>query len=215
VRFTGRGAHASVPETAANPHYAAARFLLALEALPMPESVAFGPATVAPTLYRSDQTSANVIPEVVRLTLEARTIPGDDPAELAARLAAAAEQAAAGSGDVRAETEIHTAHWRAYTGYERSFPAVFPAFELPEDHAVLRGARAALEGALGRVVPVFLWRFATDGGHFMAAGIPTVGYGPGDERLAHTTAERIGLDELAEGLLGNAALAASLGDVCL
>lgn len=62
-------------------------------------------------------------------------------------------------------------------------------------------------------MPVDLWRFATDGGHFMAAGIPTIGFGPGDERLAHTTEERIDLDQLARGLLGNAALCARLGEV--
>jgi acetylornithine deacetylase/succinyl-diaminopimelate desuccinylase-like protein len=183
--------------------------------MPMPESVAFGAATVAPTSYRTDQTSTNVIPEVVTLTLDARTIPGDDPARLVGQVAEAADRAAAGAGRVAAETTIVPAHWRSYTGFEMEYPSVFPAFELPEDHPVLLAARSALEEAFGRPVPVYLWRFATDGGHFVEAGIPTFGFGPGDERLAHTTEERIGLGELAEGLLGNAALAARLGDTAL
>jgi len=56
-------------------------------------------------------------------------------------------------------------------------------------------------------------RCATDGGHFHAAGIPTIGYGPGDETLAHTIEERIDLDDLVAGLVGNAALAARLGEM--
>jgi acetylornithine deacetylase/succinyl-diaminopimelate desuccinylase-like protein len=62
-------------------------------------------------------------------------------------------------------------------------------------------------------VPVTTWRFATDGGHFAAAGIHTLGFGPGREELAHTFEERISLDELRQGLLGNAALLTRLGQL--
>jgi acetylornithine deacetylase/succinyl-diaminopimelate desuccinylase-like protein len=36
-----------------------------------------------------------------------------------------------------------------------------------------------------------VWRFATDGRFTAARGIPTIGFGPGDENLAHTTLEHI------------------------
>jgi len=211
VRFTGRGAHASVPEIGRNPHYAAARFLLALEAMPMAASPALGAASVAPTLYRTDQTSPNVIPEQVTLTLDWRTVPEEGAEQVLARVSAlAVAEAPAG---VTVEARIPQARWRTYTGLDRMLPSAHSAFELAEAHTLVQAARAALEAVYDADVPVYLWRFATDGSHFMAAGIPTVGFGPGDERLAHTTEERIGLDELARGLLGNAALCARLGEV--
>ena len=45
-----------------------------------------------------------------------------------------------------------------------------------------------------------VWSFATDGGHLMAAGIPTIGFGPGDETLAHTNQERLELSQLKEAM---------------
>ena len=52
--------------------------------------------------------------------------------------------------------------------------------------------------------------FATDGGHLFAAGIPCIGFGPGDERLAHTNREHVAIADLHEAAIGNAVLAAAL-----
>jgi len=60
-------------------------------------------------------------------------------------------------------------------------------------------------------VNVIIWRFATDGGHLMAAGVPTIGFGPAEEDAVHTVGESVRLDTLAEGLLGYVALALDLG----
>ena len=72
---------------------------------------------------------------------------------------------------------------------------------------MLRSAHAALEQAFGHPVPVGRWTFATDGGHLFAAGIPCIGFGPGDERLAHTNREHVALADLTTAAVGNAALA--------
>jgi succinyl-diaminopimelate desuccinylase len=225
ARFIGRGAHASVPELAHNPHYAAARFLLGVEGLDMVQSATFGAASVAPTLVQTDQTSPNVIPEELTLTLDWRTVPGEGAEQVLARLSELAAQMAARSASqsvelavnveagVSVEVRVKDAVWQTYTGLSRAYPMAHPAFELAEAHPLVKAARAALERVYEESVPVYLWRFATDGGHYMAAGIPTVGFGPGDERLAHTTEEHISLGELARGLLGNAALCAQLGEV--
>ncbi len=211
ARFVGRSGHASAPERAANPHFAVARFLQALEGLPMAKSATFGSATVAPTLIRSDQASANVIPEQLVVTLDWRTVPEEGADAVVARVAALA--AGAADGGVTAEVRVPVVSRTSYTGLTRDCPSVHPAFELPVTHPLVRAAREALTEIYAEPVPVDLWRFATDGGHFMAAGIPTIGFGPGDEHLAHTTEERIDLDQLARGLLGNAALCARLGEV--
>ncbi len=213
VRFTGRGGHASMPHLLANPHYSAARLLSAVEDLEMAESEGLGAATVSPTLYVSDQKSRNVTPEQVTVTLDWRMVPEEGPKAVLERVAALAEEAC-GEG-VSAEARIPGTDWRTYTGLVHRMPAVFPAFELAEDDTLVQGARGILESVYEDPVPVRIWRFATDGGHFMSAGIPTVGFGPGDDSLAHTTEERIGLDELARGLLGNAALCARLGEVAI
>jgi acetylornithine deacetylase/succinyl-diaminopimelate desuccinylase-like protein len=45
----------------------------------------------------------------------------------------------------------------------------------------------------------------------MAAGIPTVGFGPGDDRLAHTNQERISLAQMEEAVTAYTALILAFG----
>ena len=66
-----------------------------------------------------------------------------------------------------------------------------------------------LRGAV-TVVPVDVWQFATDGGHFSLEGMICVGFGPGNDLLAHTINEAIPIPELERGLIGNEALARAL-----
>jgi putative selenium metabolism hydrolase len=211
VTFRGRSAHASAPERGANPHYAAARFLTALEALPMAADPELGGATVAPTLVRTDQVSPNVIPSEMTLTLDWRVVPGEDERAVVERLRPLAE--AACPPGISASVGVRRTTWRTYTGLERALPSIAPAFLRGADDPLVLRAGDILAGVSGAPVTTFLWRFATDGGHFHAAGIPTIGYGPGDETLAHTIEERIDLDDLVAGLVGNAALAARLGEM--
>jgi acetylornithine deacetylase/succinyl-diaminopimelate desuccinylase-like protein len=101
--------------------------------------------------------------------------------------------------------------FETYTGHMFTAPAVFPSFALPADHPLVTAARHLLSQALEREVSVTTWQFATDGGHLMEAGVPTIGFAPGDENLAHTTHEHILIEQLLSGCLGNAVLAQELG----
>jgi putative selenium metabolism hydrolase len=75
VRCFGRAAHASAPERGINPHYAAARFLSALEKeLPKLSShPELGQSSIAPTLYQCHPAGSNVIPDCVDILLDWRT----------------------------------------------------------------------------------------------------------------------------------------------
>ena len=84
---------------------------------------------------------------------------------------------------------------------------------MPEDSPFVQVSYAALVKTLGRAEGVDIWRFATDGGHLMAAGIPTIGFGPGDDTLPHTNQERISLLQMEEAVGGYVALILALADV--
>ena len=208
VRFTGRSVHASTPERGANPHYALARFLSRLQNMEMARDPEFGSSTVAPTLIRSDVASDNIIPGELRLHLDWRNIPGESPEDVLARLRPLVE--ASLIPGCTGTVELHQREMCTYTGQEVRYPDVFPSFGLPADHPLVEEARRILARALGRPVDAMIWRFATDGGHLMQAGVPAIGFAPAEKHLVHTPQEHIDIDMLVEGLVGYMALALEL-----
>jgi putative selenium metabolism hydrolase len=214
VTFKGRSGHASIPHLALNPHYTAASFLAKLPTLEMAHDETLGTSSVAPTLYATDQISPNVVPGEVYLTLDWRNVPTETPEIIVAKIGDLLDTLAGDEPENNTQATVEIAHskFTTYTGLEKVFPALFPSFLLAEDDPFIRAAQATLVDVLARDVETDVWRFATDGGHLMAAGIPTVGFGPGDDQLAHTNQERISLVQMEEAVVAYAALILALAE---
>lgn len=208
VRITGRSCHASMPEKGVNPLYTLAPFIAALPGIARVDHPFLGPESLAPTLLYTDQGSSNVVPGEVRLHIDWRTVPQRGAEDIRDELQRLLE--AHLTGGATGEVSIKAEHLLTHTGAERDVPAAFPSYVLVENDPLVQQSRQALEEALGRTVPVGRWEFATDGGHLVAAGIPSIGFGPGDETLAHTNQERVPITQLREAALGYAALALKL-----
>lgn len=209
LHVKGRASHASAPERAINPHFVVSNFVPRLLDLTMRHHPELGASSVAPTLIRTDQTSANVIPEEMWLTLDWRNVPGESGEDARGALQWLAE--ASLIPGAQAAIEIPVVERRSFTGLSMRIPADNPAYNLPADHPAVVAAAAILERAFDQPPATGHWRFATDGGHFAQAGLIVVGYGPGDESLAHTVREHIAVVEIETALRGNAALARELG----
>ncbi len=213
AHISGRSVHASVPERGVNPLFALGLFLGGLETLEMPNDPDLGPSTVAPTLLRTDQTSANVVPGEVWQTCDWRNIPGQSGEDARHMLQAVAAQVLA-ENPAHAESEIDVVipviERRTYTGLDRPIPGANPAYILPADHPAVVAAEDICREVLKEERPTGVWQFATDGGHFAEAGMAPVGFGPGDEFLAHTVNEHIEISTLEESMAVNEALARKL-----
>jgi len=205
VRVRGRSAHASAPERGANPLRVLGRFLTGLEELDHPVNPDLGASTLVPTRLETDQDSANVIPAEARLTLDCRTVMGQTAGSVRERLEPLLERSLVpGTGGA---VEIPRFQRVSYTGLRMEMPADNPAFLLAADDPAVRSAVEALRPLFDGDVPVGLWTFATDGGHFAGAGASVVGIGPGEESLAHTVEESIAVEELERALDVNETLA--------
>jgi putative selenium metabolism hydrolase len=212
VRVLGKAVHASVPDQGVNPHYVLARFLQRLETLSLTEDETFGRSTVAPTLCLTDQQSSNVIPGEARVHLDWRNVPGEGHEEVFDQLRPVLEACLSEVEGSEGELILHTRDLRTYTGRTETFPAVFPSFGLSAQHELVQRGQEVLARALSRPVEVVIWRFATDGGHLMEAGIPTIGFGPAEAEQLHVVGESVPVALLQEGLLGYTALALELGN---
>ena len=209
VAFSGLSAHASVPTRARNPHFACARFLLALEQLEHPSDATFCGSSTAPTTIKTDQLSANVTPGQVVVTVDWRSLPTQQLEHAVGMIKELADQAASDVEGVSATVVAIERHVRTYTGIDATMPPT-RGFETPGDDASLLTAQRALAATFGRPVPVGTWGFSTDGGHLAHAGITTIGFAPSEERFAHTVHDQVSTDQLVEAVAGNAALAFAL-----
>lgn len=201
----GRSVHASVPHRGVNPLEVVCRFIGGLGQVEKGYHPDLGHSSVAPTLIRTDQTSANVIPAEAWLTCDWRNVPGESGEQVRTRLAQLARDSLIAGAE--AEVIIPTVHRVSYTGFQDDIPADNPAYILEESDPAVRAAEEVLGQAIGVAEPAGVWQFATDGGHFSLAGQTVVGYGPGEEHLAHTVDESIAVQEIETALIGNLALA--------
>lgn len=87
----------------------------------------------------------------------------------------------------------------SYTGFVFPVDKYFPAWALDEDHLLVQAGQAAKhviglpEGKPGK------WEFSTNGIYWAGkAGIPSIGFGPGDEIYAHTVGECVPLEEVVK-----------------
>ena len=193
VKFKGRSAHASAPHLGTNPHFAAAKFLQKLDQLPLANDDILGPATIAPTLYETDQVSSNVIPSEAIVFLDWRNVPSETPSHAVAEL----EKLAADCGEC--EVSVTRQLRKTYPGPSQDFASIFPPFATASNHALVKAVTPIIAEATGAPGKPDVWKFATDGGHIHAAGIPVIGIGPGDDALAHTNQERIAIADLELG----------------
>jgi succinyl-diaminopimelate desuccinylase len=209
VTYHGRSVHASAPQLGLNPNFSLAKFLLALRGLPLRSDPIYGGTSVAPTLLYVDQKASNVIPAAATVHLDWRNAPGETIGEALAQVRAlalaCAEEGITVSVGVPAHEEV------SYTGSRHELDASFGSFDMASGDKRLIKAKALLESEFGREMPVSVWGFCTDGGHLAQAGIACLGFGPGSERMAHVLDERVAVDELVEGALAYAVLAAGMG----
>lgn len=178
VTLSGTAHHASLslPD---NPLYALGELLRRVQDLRLPTHPVVGRSTLTPTQVETDSGSENLTPNTATVTLDWR--PSEGEAELRATLATLLEG-------------LPAAHDLAPTWTPQNTPGFATEPGAPLVQKVLPYTQSPLikngHDTLG------IWSFATDGRYTHQAGWPTVGWGPGDQKLAHTVGEAIGVDEL-------------------
>jgi len=206
VTTHGKSCHASAPDRGKNAIYAAARALVGIELMaPQMENDPFlGKASIAVTEIASSAVSRNAIPDRCVLYVDRRLTSGETEAKATAELRSVVNREG-----VDATVEVSEYHARSYTGYEYRARQYFPCWTTPENNEWIRRLGAAVEHELGYRPRIGRWDFSTDGVYSAGvAGIPTVGFGPGEEKYAHTVEEQVSIARLVDAARVYAKLAA-------
>jgi putative selenium metabolism hydrolase len=87
----------------------------------------------------------------------------------------------------------------SYTGFVFPVDKYFPAWALAESHPLVQAGIQARRLIGLDEAPTGKWDFSTNGTYWAGkAGIPSIGFGPGDERLAHAAGEFVPLAEVVK-----------------
>jgi putative selenium metabolism hydrolase len=208
ITVRGRAAHASAPERGENAILHAARIIFALDLLAasLPEDPFLGKGTLAVTHIENTAGSRNAIPDTCTFYIDRRLTLGETESKALAEL-----QGIIAREGIAADVAFTQYRATSYTGHECCEMMRFPAWVMPENHALVQAAARAVRQVVGERPTIGRWNFSTDGAYTMGvAGIPTVGIGPGDEAQAHTADEHIRLGDCLTAARIYAALAADL-----
>src|SRR3990172_1123142 len=85
----------------------------------------------------------------------------------------------------------------SYTGFVFPVSKFYPAWLLEDAHPLTQAGQSTVEALWGEVRALGTWDFSTNGTYWAGkAGIPSIGFGPGDEKFAHTVLEQVPLSEV-------------------
>jgi putative selenium metabolism hydrolase len=85
----------------------------------------------------------------------------------------------------------------SYTGFVFPVSKFYPPFLLEDEHPFAQAGLRTIEALWGEKRPLGTWDFSTNGTYWAGkAGIPSIGFGPGDEKTAHMTNENVPLEEV-------------------
>lgn len=186
---SAHGAHAAL---GVNALYKMAPIIADVEALDgrLAEDPFLGRGSVIASFIECTSPSLNAVPDSARIYIDRRLTVGETVDSAMAELAALPHL-----GDASLELLKYDAlSWRGTRAQQDKY---YPTWVLDEDHPLVQGVADAAAEVLGARPAISRWHFSTNGVATMGVyGIPTVGFAPGREELAHTTQERVRIDDL-------------------
>ncbi len=134
--------------------------------------------------------SINAVPDEATIYVDRRITFGEDPDTELRRL----RNIIGRRNDIRAEILVYDEP--SYTGFAFPLDKIYPAWAFEEDEPIVRAGLAAAAALYGPV-DTGKWDFSTNGIYWAGkAGIPSIGFAPGNEIHAHTVLDQVPLEDV-------------------
>ena len=192
VRFKGLSCHGSAPERGKNAIYMAARAALEIEKLNerLGTDEFLGKGSVTISEIKSGSPSLCAVADYAQFHLDRRLTWGETKESAVAEIQEIIK-------DMDATVEVLHYEEVAYTGLKYGMEKYYPTWKIPAEDKVVTTGVAAFTGLFGKDPIVDKWTFSTNGvtinGYY---GIPIIGFGPGNEVLAHAPNEKVPVSDL-------------------
>lgn len=203
VETEGVSCHSSNPEKGVNAVYHMMAVIEEIRKIVPNEHDLLGKGILELTDIKSTPyPGSSVVPSNCRATFDRRTLVGETKQSILDQVNQAIERAKKKIPELKAKAYVIHASLPCWTGNTIEEDRYFPAWEVPEDSELVQAALEGLTKA-GIETKISHYSFCTNGSHFCGeAGIPTVGYGPSLESLAHVRDEYIEISQLEKACQG-------------
>jgi putative selenium metabolism hydrolase len=206
VIFRGVSAHGSAPERGKNAIYMASRACLEIEKLNerLGADEFLGKGSVALSEFVSGSPSLCAVADYAKIHLDRRLTWGETKESAVAEIKEIVK-------DMDAEVIVLQYEETAYTGLRYGMEKYYPTWKIAGDHPLVSSASKAFTGLFDKKPLIDKWTFSTNGvtinGYY---NIPCIGFGPGNEVLAHAPNEKVPVSDLVAASAFYAALAYSI-----
>lgn len=203
VTTYGKSAHSANPDEGINAVRNMIRLIMALDYIPLPQDHFLGKAILELTDIQSyPYPGRSVIPAECIATYDRRLLPGETEDQVIQPIQNEIDKLLKKDSHFKAEAHIVEARGPCYTGKTLSAKRFFPGWSFREGERFIQEAEKALKKA-GFSDQISHYSFCTDGSQ--SAGIrkiPTIGFGPSQEKLAHIRDEYIEIDQIKAAYQG-------------
>ena len=189
----GKSAHAAANHLGDNAIYKLTPIIDAISQLEpqFKDDPFLGNGRITVTDMKVSTPSINAVPNQATIFIDRRLTFGEDPYEELARI----KQLIGDRSDMEASILLYDEP--SYTGFVYALDKIYPAWAMAEDHPFVQAGQRAGEQLWGSMPPSYKWNFSTNGIFWAGkAGIPSIGFGPGDEVHAHTVIDQVPLDDV-------------------
>lgn len=192
VTFRGVSAHGSAPERGKNAIYMASRACLEIEKLNerLGGDEFLGNGSAALSEFVSGSPSLCAVADYAKIHIDRRLTWGETKESAVAEIEEIVK-------DMDAKVVVLQYEETAYTGLRYGMEKYYPTWKIEESHPLVRSANEAFIGLFKKKPLIDKWTFSTNGvtinGYYK---IPCIGFGPGNEVLAHAPNEKVPVSDL-------------------
>ena len=193
----GKSAHAASNELGINAIYLLLPVIAGVKDLEpqLGDDPFLGHGKITATDMHVKTPSINAVPDEATLFIDRRMTFGET------KEAALAQVANLIPGELRERIKVEILKYAepSYTGFVFPVEKYFPAWALDESHLLIKAGQQVRQLIGLSAAPAGKWNFSTNGIYWAGkAGIPSIGFGPGDEVFAHSVNEHVPLEEVVK-----------------
>jgi putative selenium metabolism hydrolase len=192
VHFYGVSSHGSAPERGKNAIYMASKVALEIEKLherlKFDEFLGKGSVTISEIISGSPSLCA--VADYARIHLDRRLTWGETKDSAVKEIEALIK-------GMNAKVEVLQYSETSFTGLKYGMEKYYPTWKIEENHPIVQTGVKAFKGLFGKQPKIDKWTFSTNGVTINGYhGIPIIGFGPGNEVLAHAPNEKVPISDL-------------------